>query len=279
MVDKNMNYAGQWPQIARQFLEQISHPLRPCAEDVNFFQKCLPPNAKNQDGDYLGLILGVTPELYKLTWPTAAQVYAVDRTSEMIDYVWPGNRDQVFQKNWLELDQIEKKFDVILCDGGWHLLSYPDQQMKLAELISNSLKPGGRFLVRLFVPPIEKEPVSFVLDALAAGKIPSLNHLKIRLGTAMQDNPVAGVRLGDVWEIFQRTITNRRAFADMAGWNFSHLQAIDAYRESNARYHFVELDKVIDFFKIQKNPLYVCDTCYPSYAMGKQFPLVSFGRD
>lgn len=269
---------GQWPQIARQFLEQIGHPLRPCAEDLTFFQNNLPAPAAGKAQCYEALILGVTPELYRLTWPETATVYGADRTVEMIDYVWPGQREHVFHMNWLDLGQIGKKFDVILCDGGWHLLSYPEQQAGLAKVISELLKPGGRFLTRLFVPPAVSEPVADVLDSLLAGAIPSLNHLKIRLGTALQLSPVAGVRLGDVWNVVQRVMPDRGAFAERVGWDLRHLDAIDAYRGSDAHYHFVELSRVVDVFSRQAIPLIAEEIYVPGYAMGSQFPLLSLQR-
>ena len=78
--------------------KQLGSPLRPLAEDVDFFARALRewcaahPGAKPR-----ALILGVTPELYRLPWPDAALVRAADRTPAMIRSDHPG---------WCEAAQI-----------------------------------------------------------------------------------------------------------------------------------------------------------------------------
>ncbi len=192
---------GQWPVVAGNW-KQLGSPLRPVAEDVAFFERALRewcaahPGAKPR-----ALILGVTPELYRLPWPDPALVRAADRTPAMIAHIWPGPAAHVIQADWRELPLPDASLDVVVCDGGLHLLDYPQGQSQLARTLARLIAPGGLFVVRLFVPPPQPEGAPEVLGALLAGRIPDLNCLKLRLGMALQRSPATGVALHAVWQI------------------------------------------------------------------------------
>ena len=230
---------GQWPVVASNW-RQLGSPLRPVAEDVDFFARALRewcaahPGAKPR-----ALILGVTPELYRLPWPDAARVRAADRTPAMISHIWPGPAAHVIQADWRELPLADASLDVVVCDGGLHLLDYPQGQSQLARTLARVIAPDGLFAVRLFVPPPQPETEAEVLAALLAGRIPDLNCLKLRLGMSLQRTPAAGVALNAVWQSLRETAGDWPALAARLGWTLEHLQVIDAYRDSAARYHFI----------------------------------------
>ncbi|MFM6987595.1 MAG: hypothetical protein ACKOXG_02850, partial [Arenimonas sp.] len=90
---------GQWPKAAR-FWPRIGAPLRPVAEDLRFIESLLHERA----GQPLrGLILGVTPEFERLPWPEGSRINALDRTPEMIEYVWPGRPEQAVLGDWRDI--------------------------------------------------------------------------------------------------------------------------------------------------------------------------------
>jgi len=113
-----------------------------------------------------------------------------------------------------------------------------------------------------------------VLDALAAGQIANLNELKLRLGMAMQHGSEAGVKLDDIWHCLHRAFPDSRALAQRLGWSEAHLSAIDAYRGTSARYHFVTEAEAIATFSA--SGLVVCSRHELDYRLGERCPTLVF---
>jgi SAM-dependent methyltransferase len=265
---------GQWPHVAQNWLH-IGAPLRPGAEDIGFFQSALDDwCAAHTNLRPHGLILGVTPELYNLAWPDHNLLLGSDRTSEMIDYVWPGKKENVLNADWRSIDLPAASIDMALCDGGLHLLNYPQGQRELAERMASVIRPGGRFAVRLFLPSEDRETPDEVLAALNAGQIRDLNCLKLRVGPALMPSPEAGVCLHDVWlKIRSQSNNGWEELANRLGWPLEKLSIIDSYYRSDARYHFVTLQQAIDVFTSVSSGSFVVDRIdYPKYEMGEQCP-------
>lgn len=270
---------GQWPMVARTW-QQIGPPLRPSEEDVGFFGAALSAWCAGAGPvSPRGLILGVTPELYRLSWPPGSQLKAADRTPEMIEYVWPGPASDVLRTDWRQLNGPPRSFDIVLCDGGLHLLDYPDGQADLCRRLARLVAPDGLVALRLFVPPSEPETPEQVLAALLAGAIPDLNCLKLRLGMALQASPRAGAALKQVWRTLRGEAPDWSGLAAQLGWSTAQLAVIDAYRDASACYHFVSVAEVQRQFCEDTGgafELLRLDT--PSYAMGSQCPTLVFRR-
>ena len=77
MPTSSPNY---WQTIAANW-KNIGKPLRPGAADVENFNTLL--NLPEQPALRV-LILGVTQELYNLDWPDNSEIFAVDRSKDMI---------------------------------------------------------------------------------------------------------------------------------------------------------------------------------------------------
>lgn len=271
---------GQWPNIARNWL-QIGAPLRPSVEDIGFFGAALASYCDAYPGVApQGLILGVTPELYALPWPDRNLLRAVDCTQAMIDFVWPGSAAQVLQADWRAIDLPDGSVDIVMCDGGLHLLPYMAGQRALATSLARLVCTGGQVVFRLFLPGGQTETVDQVLMALLAGQIPNLNHLKLRLGAAMMPNSAMGVGLDDVWQaLVTATGGNWYELADRLGWSVDHLAVIDAYRGSKARYHFVSLVDVVQLFtSVEDGAFTVSSVHVPAYELGERCPTITFRR-
>jgi SAM-dependent methyltransferase len=268
---------GQWPQVADSFLRLIGPPLRPLPADIEIVEMHVshwhaatgrPPRA---------LILGVTPEYYHLGWPQGSIVRAIDRTKAMIHHVWPGPVEHVTQAEWLDLSVANDSLDIVLCDGGLHLLPYPDEQAELARRLAASLAPGGRCLFRLFAPRAPAETPEQVLDALKQRTIPSLNILKLRLGMALQTSAKDGVKLDDVWCALDLAFPDQPSLARHLGWSEEHLGAINAYRGKMTRYHFVTEDEAIA--TLESAGLKLHARHQPDYLLGEHCPTLVFAGD
>lgn len=306
-----------WPHIARQW-SQVGPPLRPAAEDVAVFSRIVADwsegtlTAEAQRSQRGGktfsslrplrpgdepfraerpgsspsemrrppraLILGVTPELYRLPWPAGADVLAADHTQEMIDAVWPGPREAAIHADWTALPLPDGSRDIVLCDGGIHLLTHPQAHEQLVRSVRRVLAPGGVCVLRLFVPPAQREAPGTVLQDLAAGRMSSLNVLKLRLAMSMQPSPGEGVQLSGVWDAVHRAEPDSERLAARLGWTLEHLLAINTYRDCPRRYHFVSVDEVRALFCASPGGFAMESVHVPTYELGERCPIVVFRR-
>src|SRR5882724_8200549 len=146
---------GHWHATAQRW-NQIGPPLRPSPEDIAIYAAAI-----NRwilaNGAPRALILGVTPELYRLSWPSGTALQAVDRTSGMIEAVWPGPRSVVLCADWTAMPLPARSQDVALCDAGLILVSFPHGLSKIVRVLQQVLTPGGLFVTRLFLPLRRRE--------------------------------------------------------------------------------------------------------------------------
>jgi SAM-dependent methyltransferase len=264
-----------WPSMASVWNE-IGPPLRPCAEDVALYRLLAEPALANNDSPQI-LLLGVTPELYRIAWPTRRHFLAVDRTLTMIEHVWPGCGDEVLVADWERLPLPEASRDLVLCDGGLHLLRYPAAQKRVVARLAQVIRRGGRCVFRLFALPSKREAATVVLNDLRQAKIPDLNHLKLRLGMALQRRPEEGVAVHEIRETLRATGGDWLSLATRLDWPLLHLRAIDVYQQSNSRYHFLSLDDAIELF-CSGGKFRLAEQALPGYPLGDRCPLVAFER-
>jgi SAM-dependent methyltransferase len=225
-----------------------------------------------------GLILGVTPELYRLPWPTDALPRAVDHTRAMIDALWPGDPASALHAKWTDVPLPDSSIDIALCDGGFHLLAHPSEQRALVRSLARLISPGGIFVLRLFVPPVERESVEQVMRALEEGSIPNLNVLKLRLGMALQASSEQGVVLHGVWQALHDRHPDPALLAQQLGWELAHLRAIDTYKNCASRYHFVSVDLAHELFCANGAGFEVVSMHCNDYPLGERCPIVVYRR-
>jgi len=267
---------GNWSEMAR-YRRQVGPPLRPSAEDVGFCREALEEWVR-QRGTPRVLLLGVTPELYRLPWPKGTDVRAVDRSQAMIDSDWPGPRQAVQCADWLTMSLPNASRDIALCDGGLHLIAHPEEQQRLVCILRNILSARGLCMLRLFVPPAQRESPEAVLGDLLDGKVASLNILKLRLGMSLLENASAGVELGMIWQTLHEAVPDLDALASKIGWTPEHMHAIQAYRGSKARYYFASVGQVSEMFCRTPGGFKVHSVKTPSYELGERCPTIVLQR-
>jgi SAM-dependent methyltransferase len=273
MSASNQSSPQHWPDIARRW-SLVGPPLRPSARDIRFYCRTLNLVAARP---LRALILGVTPELYHLPWPAGTDLMAADHTPGMIAAVWPGRRDQVMCAEWTDLPLPAASRDVVLCDGGLHLLSYPAGQKNLAREMARIIAPGGLCVLRLFVPSILPESVDEVLDDLLAGRVPNVNVLKLRLAMAIQLVAEQGVELRRVWDALHGVAPELYVLAARIGWPIEPLRAIETYRDSPVRYWYVTENQATDLF-CRGGAFELVHVSTPRYPFGGQCPTVVLRR-
>lgn len=256
--------------------DEIGPPLRPCAEDITLYRRLAEPALAKNDSPQI-LLLGVTPELYQIEWPPGRDFIGVDRTLTMVQHVWPGRSDEVIVTDWEKLPLAKNSRDLVLCDGGLHLLQYPAAQQRVLARLADVLRAGGRCIFRLFALPPKRETAAVVLRDLRQRKVPDLNHLKLRLGMALQRTAEEGIAVHEIRETLRATCGDWSSLAARLCWPLPHLRAIDVYRRSNSRYHFLSLDEAIELF-CSGGKFRVAEQALPSYPLGERCPLVAFVR-
>jgi SAM-dependent methyltransferase len=223
---------NHWNGHARQW-SRIASPLRPCRDDVEIIRRAL------AGGGHF-LLLGVTPELTSLP----GYVVAVDHNAAMINAIWPGNSPGrgIVQGGWLHLPFAANTFDAVIGDGCLSLLSFPSQYEQLFGELHNTLKPGGKVLLRLFASPDAAETCADVRAAALGGTTGSFHAFKWRLAMALcaeAGNPNIGVAA--IHASFERLLPDRRRLAAASGWSIEDIATIDVYRGSAATYSFPTL--------------------------------------
>jgi SAM-dependent methyltransferase len=277
---------GHWQSAAWQW-QQVGPPLRPQAADVEIFTRIIHRHVEarrhGESHPLRALILGVTPEIYRLTWPRGTELKAVDHALAMIDEVWPGSREDAICAEWTALPLESESRDVVVCDGGLHLLQYPDQQSALATELSRVIAPGGLFILRLFVPPQRHSPyhgelTDHVLDQLLAGQIADLNVLKFRLWMTQHRGAAEGVAVRNIWRVVHERAADLDALALQIDWKPEHLRALQVYRDSPNRYHLVTSEEAAAVFCQGGRGFAPCELITPKYPLGDQCPILVFRR-
>lgn len=268
--------AGHWPEVARQW-EQVGPPLRPSTQDIAFLTDAIDSWVRD-NGAPRTLILGVTAELYHLPWPNGTNVLAVDHTQCMIDAIWPGPRNAVICAEWTTMPLQQGSRDIVLCDGGVNLLTYPNGHRQLVRTLHRVIASGGLCILRLFVPPKEHEATDNVLQDLLEAKIPDLNLLKLRLWMALHKDITQGIQLKRVWDAIHRVAPDFKRLASRIGWPLEHLLVINTYRNCSVRYFFLSLDDVRHLFCRNPGGFELETVQVPTYELGERCPTVVLRR-
>lgn len=220
-------YASKW--------DRIGSPLRPCLEDVENFRKALGENPENC------LLLGVTPELANL----ASRLTAVDNSADMIKSLWLNNQRNAVHGNWLSLPFDAGSFDNVIGDGCLVLLSYPIQFETLFQQVTRVLRPGGRFILRIFVNLTQAESREHVCNMAMEGKIKGFHAFKWRLMMSIAaESPNYNFNIVDAYTTFNHLLPDRELLSANTGWPMQDIETIDFYHGSDARYSYPPLSQV-----------------------------------
>lgn len=225
------------------------------------------------------LLLGVTPELVVMRWPAGTRLLSVDRCMDMIRGVFPAEAlsptRRVVRGDWLRLPVADGGVDLVVGDGCHTLLESPGGYRAFGREVCRVLRPGGRFVSRLFVRPEESEPVEQVLGDLAGGRIGNFHVFKWRLAMALHDGLDRGVRVGDIWECWHGAGIEPRALAARLGWPEEEIRTIEAYRDAGARYTYPTLGEARQALAPHFEEL-ACH--FGDYELGERCPTLSLER-
>lgn len=265
-----------WEQHAKQW-RFVGLPLRPAREDVRIMEGLV--KDYGQGRHLLALLFGVTPELAAMDWPEGARLLAVDRSEGMIRHVWPrsglGVASHMIRGDWNALPIRGGSLDMVIGDGFYTPLNYPQDYLRLGYELYRVLRPGGFYLIRAFIRPEVAEGIHVVKHDLFAGRIGSFHAFKWRLAMALHGSLHEGVRLSEVWNQWHAM----RCEADQLGvplnWPEEEIATINAYRGVETRYTFPTLAELRDAL----HPLFIEKECHiPEYELGERCPILLLAR-
>ena len=234
--------AEHWQFIANRW-SNVGSPLRPIAEDQEIFSDLL---GIQDSGPLRALILGVTPELKNLSWPEHSVVKAIDRSVDMIHAIWPGEKTDAVEGNWLQMPFADESFDCVLCDGGLHLLEYPDGHQGLVESVYRVLSTSGRFTLRLFALPARREPLEDVFSSVERGEVDSFHAFKLRVLMGLQTSPEVGVSVRNAYYTIHSWVGGDfQDLSNRTGWPLEQIQTLESYRDTASNYHFLSEEESI----------------------------------
>jgi len=202
----------------------------------------------------------------------------VDHSQVAIDALWRGSRDAALCADWLSMHLPEGSRDIVLCDGGLHLLDYPTGQLELVRLLHRVLSDQGLCVFRLFVLPPTRESPDLVLHDLLAGTVGNPSLLKLRLFMSMHHRPEEGVELGKVYEALIEAVPDFEELALKIGWPVERASVIHNYKGLETRFHLLTLEQTIDLFCGDSGGFKTRGVQTPSYELGERCPTVAWQR-
>jgi hypothetical protein len=221
------------------------------------------------------LLWGVTPEIATMAWPDGTELLAVDKSQPMIQHVWPGDiagRRKAVCADWFEFARGTERYDVVIGDGNFAIVGYPQQYRMLAAAARDSLASGGVFITRFFIQPAKNETPEAVFDDLMANRIGTFHSFKLRLAMALQESSQSGVRMGNVFNAWKSAYVDLEALMAMTGWSQAVIETIYLFDGKDSRLSFptaAEMDAVVSehFDKLDERRL--------PYELGERCPILN----
>ncbi len=259
---------NHWQDMARKWA-RVRPPLRPNGEVAEAVFGALSPKPGPT------LLLGVTPELAVLTTP----LLAVDLNPGMIACAWPGNIPGrlAVQGNWLAMPAARNAFANVIGDGSLNTLPYPDGYARLFEQLLLVLRPGGRFVMRLFATPEEGETLDQVRAATLGGGIASLHAFKWRLAmAAVAESGSPNIPVTRIRDAFHALFPDQPALAAATGWGADEIDTIEVYKDSVVSFSFPRLSELLAVVPAGFGA--ARSLAVGSYEMAERCPLVVMDR-
>src|SRR5688572_13341133 len=224
----------------------------------------------------VALLLGVTPEIARLASTLGIRMLAVDRTLEMIQLIWPRTelRDgAAVCGDWTTIPLPNRSVSCVVGDGCFTLLRHPDGYRRIFAEMHRLLIPGGRFAMRFFCRPIEREALAQIEDDLTNRRIGNIHVLKWRVAMALQNTIQEGVAVDKIWHAISAMVPDRDQLGRVMGWSRNEIDTFDVFRGSPATFTFPTLDEIreISGLHFLEASIHV-----PSYELGPLCPTVVY---
>ena len=255
-------------------------PLRPSREDIEAMENAVTSSRDSFTGHTCKAILwGVTPEIANMSWPNGTEILAIDESEEMIKFVWPGDIEgfrKTYCGQWIDTASIAKDLaSVIIGDGCFNALDYPDGFQKLAVTAYKALQNNGILIMRFFLRPETHEERDAIFQELMTNKIGNFHVFRFRLAMSLQKDVQRGARMQDLWHEWKDSGIDMEELITLTGWPKEIINTIGHYKDSNARIVFPIIEELEPIFS---DLFRTTAITFPKYEMGKLCPTLVFEK-
>lgn len=260
------NYARDWHLVAA--------PLRPSAEDLAIYERAIGGWQAGRARAPRALLLGVTPEIATMRWPSDTQLLAIDRSGGMIEHVWPARaapHGAAVRGDWLKLPIRDASRDVVVGDNPFTRHRYPQGHREMLASLRRVLSADGLLVLRYFCAPEEPERPDQVFADLRAGRVGNFHIFKWRLAMALQPSLDQGVPWGAVWDAWHAEVRDPEGLMRGRGWPVELLRTIEVNRGSADRVTFPTYAEVLAVLGEAFEPV---QRIVPRYELGERCPIV-----
>lgn len=270
----NNNSGIHWRSVAQEW-KHFGSPLRPCIEDIQHMEYVV-ANSCDTQHNIKAKLCGVTPEIALMTWPAGTYLTAVEQSQEMIQEIWPGDITEkriAIQGDWLSSLSSKHDNDVVIGDGCFISVNYPDGYTALSANLADSLKNNGILVMRFFIQQDVKEQSEHVISDLVNGKIGSFHAFKWRYAMSLQQSSQQGIRLHDIYTAWQQAAIDTNWLAEHTGWTREVVDTINLYENKQNKFSFATLPEIIETLShyFQQESIY-----FPQYELGERCPIITF---
>jgi hypothetical protein len=165
----------------------------------------------------------------------------------MLHEVWPGNLPAVraaIEAEWSRLPLAADSCDLVLGDCSFTAVRFPEGHRAVLKMAAKLVSPGAMLVIRYRVRPPIAQSIQEIFDVPHAGPNDSFHAFKMRLAMALQPSSPQGVTMNEIWDAFERRVTNRSQWGRQYGWPRTDIDTIDLYRGKSVRFWFPTLDEL-----------------------------------
>ncbi|MGE0723038.1 MAG: class I SAM-dependent methyltransferase [Alphaproteobacteria bacterium] len=238
--------SANWRQASGQW-SAMGSPQRPGTADIDAARQVIAGLGGPRDAPPVAAILGVTPELASLPWPTGTRLLAIDNSRPMIDALWPAPGAPAGARaicaDWRAMPIADGALDAVVGDGCYAAVALPDEGQTVSRELRRTLRPNGIVAIRTYLRPAAPDDLEALRARLAGGGIGSVHALKWLIAFAVQPSTAVGAKLADIWDAWQSLAPAAAALAGRPGWRAEEIASLGRYRGNTTRYHFPTIDE------------------------------------
>jgi SAM-dependent methyltransferase len=210
----------QWTRAARIW-SRHRPPLRPHPDDSAVIAR-VAASLADEEGALTAVILGVTPESAGCGWPANVRLTAFDSSEPMIAALWPPPgappNARAELGDWSKLPLAAGEVDLVTGDHTLGCVDWPEGVHAVLAEVRRILRPGGRFVLRMWTRPEVRESLETILADLEADRIESATVVKARFAAWLHTKGTIGIAMADLKDLFEEHFPDRDAAAQRHGW-------------------------------------------------------------